>query len=410
MTSEDPQQLFERYDRNKSGALEVEELRTLLADMGLLTNKTLAEVDSFVVQQFAAADADKDSKLNLEEFTAYYGKVTAPKPSEVLAREVPEKVQQLRQVFLAFANFGSRQVAEDMDGAKFSKLCKDSKLVGRGLSPTDVDLIFMKAKARGERRITFDQFIQALEQCGEKKGQTLVEVVDRILQSDGPIVNNVTKADFCKFHDDKSYQCGVYGRGGPLTVEVPTDPLAALVSRDTPGRHSSKSPLPSPALSAGTRTPGMLTPSASFRDSAQKPRPSTGGEGTTEELRQVFRAFATFGQGSCAASPAAASPSVKVEMDSVRFAKLCRESGLLGGKLSTTAVDLCFTKVKSKGARKIAFKQFIEAIELLAHEKGCSVEEVRSTLSSCEGPMFNSVTKAEPVRFYDERVQSPICH
>ena len=75
MASEDPQQLFERYDRNKSGALEVEELRTLLADMGLLTNKTLAEVDSFVVQQFAAADADKDSKLNLEEFTAYYGKV-----------------------------------------------------------------------------------------------------------------------------------------------------------------------------------------------------------------------------------------------------------------------------------------------------------------------------------------------
>ena len=44
-----------------------------------------------------------------------------------------------------------------MDGAKFSKLGKDSKLVGRGLSPTDVDLIFMKAKARGERRITFDQ-------------------------------------------------------------------------------------------------------------------------------------------------------------------------------------------------------------------------------------------------------------
>jgi hypothetical protein len=44
-----------------------------------------------------------------------------------------------------------------MDGAKFSKLCKDAKLVGRGLSPTDVDLIFMKVKARGERRITFDQ-------------------------------------------------------------------------------------------------------------------------------------------------------------------------------------------------------------------------------------------------------------
>jgi hypothetical protein len=35
-------------------------------------------------------------------------------------------------------------------------------------------------------------------------------------------------------------------------------------------------------------------------------------------------------------------------MDSARFAKLCRESGLLGGKLTNTAVDLCFTKVKAK--------------------------------------------------------------
>jgi hypothetical protein len=49
------------------------------------------------------------------------------------------------------------QAVEDMDGAKFSKLCKDVKLTGKGLSPTDVDLIFVKVRARGERRITFEQ-------------------------------------------------------------------------------------------------------------------------------------------------------------------------------------------------------------------------------------------------------------
>ena len=131
-------------------------------------------------------------------------------------------------------------------------------------------------------------------------------------------------------------------------------------------------------------------------------------------------------------------------MDSARFAKLCRESGLLGGRLTTTGVDLCFTKVKAKvrggagrqeaaaagqlqrtrqtsrpspgkarlcmrtessaalycclrappiapccvlvelpwgcpapprrpqGGRKIGFKQFLEAVELLAKEKGAS--------------------------------------
>jgi hypothetical protein len=52
------------------------------------------------------------------------------------------------------------------------------------------------------------QFIHALEQCGEKKGKSLVQLVGLILESDGPIVNNVTKADFVKFHDDKSTYTG----------------------------------------------------------------------------------------------------------------------------------------------------------------------------------------------------------
>jgi hypothetical protein len=36
--------------------------------------------------------------------------VTAPKLSDVLAQEISAKVDQLRQVFHAFASFGSRQV------------------------------------------------------------------------------------------------------------------------------------------------------------------------------------------------------------------------------------------------------------------------------------------------------------
>lgn len=77
MTVEDLQPIFEKYDKNNSGAIEVEELRTMLSDMGLLKNKTLAEMDSFVVQQFASADSDKDSKLNYQEFSSYYSKVSS---------------------------------------------------------------------------------------------------------------------------------------------------------------------------------------------------------------------------------------------------------------------------------------------------------------------------------------------
>lgn len=36
--------------------------------------------------------------------------VSAPKLSEVLAEELPEKLWQLKEVFLAYAGFGSRQV------------------------------------------------------------------------------------------------------------------------------------------------------------------------------------------------------------------------------------------------------------------------------------------------------------
>lgn len=39
---------------------------------------------------------------------------------------------------------------------------------------------------------------------------------------------------------------------------------------------------------------------------------------------------------------------VQAGMDGASFAKLCRETGLLGGKLSSTSVDLAFTKAKAK--------------------------------------------------------------
>lgn len=34
-----------------------------------------------------------------------------------------------------------------MEGAKFAKLCRDTKLLSRAFTPTDVDLFFAKARA-----------------------------------------------------------------------------------------------------------------------------------------------------------------------------------------------------------------------------------------------------------------------
>lgn len=52
----------------------------------------------------------------------------------------------LRKIFTSFASFAVRVPVDDLDGAKFSKLCRDAKLIGRQFSAIDVDLVFAKVK------------------------------------------------------------------------------------------------------------------------------------------------------------------------------------------------------------------------------------------------------------------------
>ena len=60
-----------------------------------------------------------------------------------------------------------------------------------------------------------------------------------------------------------------------------------------------------------------------------------------QAVRSTFRAFATPSSGVRGAK-------VVLELDGPKFAKLCRDSRLVGGKLSKTGVDLTFSKVKSQ--------------------------------------------------------------
>jgi hypothetical protein len=56
-----------------------------------------------------------------------------------------------------------------MDGRAFAKMAKDTKLLDKKLTNTDVDLAFGKIKERTARRITFDQFLAGLALFAEKK-------------------------------------------------------------------------------------------------------------------------------------------------------------------------------------------------------------------------------------------------
>ena len=62
--------------------------------------------------------------------------------------EMAAKGGGLEEIFMSFCSFGagSKDVAPLMDGAKFGKLFRDQKLLDKKLTPTDVDIIFTRAK------------------------------------------------------------------------------------------------------------------------------------------------------------------------------------------------------------------------------------------------------------------------
>lgn len=67
--------------------------------------------------------------------------------------------QILSGAFHRFVTFGKgKGGSTQMDSSQFMKFAKESKLLDRKLSRTDVDLIFTKVKERGDRRINEVQF------------------------------------------------------------------------------------------------------------------------------------------------------------------------------------------------------------------------------------------------------------
>jgi len=119
----------------------------------------------------------------------------------------------LKDIFETFA------AGKEMDGKTFAKLAKDCKLLDNKLTSTDIDLIFAKIKDKAARKITFDQFKAGVAQMATKKGLSEADLSQAIVSSGGPHFQGI-KADFVKFHDDKSLYTGVYAKGGPTNVDA----------------------------------------------------------------------------------------------------------------------------------------------------------------------------------------------
>ena len=106
-----------------------------------------------------------------------------------------------------------------MDGKTFAKLSKDCQLLDKKVTTTDIDLVFAKIKDKAARKITYEQFKNGVAQIAAKKGVSAEEIEKHICTTGGPKFQG-TKADFVKFHDDKSLYTGVYAKGGPTNVDA----------------------------------------------------------------------------------------------------------------------------------------------------------------------------------------------
>ncbi|XP_045640817.1 tubulin polymerization-promoting protein family member 2 isoform X2 [Ursus americanus] len=78
------------------------------------------------------------------------------------------------------------------------------------------------------------------------------------------------------------------------------------------------------------------------------------------EAGKTFQRFAVFGESSSSGT----------EMNNKNFSKLCKDCGIMDGKtVTSTDVDIVFSKVKAKNARTITFQQFQEAMKELAQKR-----------------------------------------
>eukprot|EP00931_Biecheleriopsis_adriatica_P066788 TRINITY_DN41060_c0_g1_i1.p1 TRINITY_DN41060_c0_g1~~TRINITY_DN41060_c0_g1_i1.p1 ORF type:complete len:388 (+),score=66.73 TRINITY_DN41060_c0_g1_i1:48-1211(+) len=225
-------ELFKKFDLNGDGTIDKGELKTIL----LLLYKG-EFTDAQIEASMAVADKNGDGQIDYDEWASWVAsdgahllnaqdERPAPAPTRAApaaAHVLPAAEEDCQDIQKGFEHFtaGSR----DMDGKTFVKVCKDTGLVDKKFTATDVDLIFAKVVTKGQRRIDFQQFRNGLRLIAEKKGMDIDDIESLVALSRGPVLTG-TQAEAVRFHDDKSSYTGVYARGGPESVAKGTGTAA----------------------------------------------------------------------------------------------------------------------------------------------------------------------------------------
>lgn len=103
------------------------------------------------------------------------------------------------------------------------------------------------------------------------------------------------------------------------------------------------------------------------------------------DLQSVFDVYAKDGQLECS-----------------KANKLFKDAGLIGKTLSTTDIDISFSKVKDKAMKKIKLQEFGKLVELLAQKLKIDSGSLVTKLSAQKAPSYAG-TKAVYNKLHDDK-------
>jgi len=181
-------ELFNSYDVNGDGGLEKREISSFLTDLEVLAALGPKEASEAIDQAFAKADVDGSGMVSFEEFAAFYADLKGlehkgPAPPPAIPKAA-KKDPQLTALFTTFAaTRGQKGAVTEMDGASFSRLCRDGSIIDDKVTSTSVDIIFARAKDKGKRKVDKDGFLRALALVAAEKGVSFEELTGALVSS-----------------------------------------------------------------------------------------------------------------------------------------------------------------------------------------------------------------------------------
>lgn len=331
--------VFHDYVTSSYNSITSDGFERLCIDLGILDGINPEDQAAAARTALVAADGDYDGALSFDEFQSFY--LRHPVTSIRLHLRVTAGLameRRVRHTFAVFAAFGSPKKGASpensptLDCSRFAKLCRDSGLLGGGMTAQHVDVVYTSAKPREARRMTFDHFICALTMVANRRGQPLETVLELVAAVRRPALHG-TQAGFVKLHDDKDMITGVCARGGPSLGAVNLD-LRMIVDRS---KEPKSPPPPSGAVPKRVDPTRPESPKLATKDRIVSSGPVTPGRGASlaaKEQRDAAKLLAM-------ASPRGAH-SVFGRTSTPRAAQLATPRG---GRKSGAAMRLDTTRV-----------------------------------------------------------------